>query len=29
MSSLFNKLLVLVYVVAFAAIALDIFYWRP
>lgn len=29
MSSLFNKLLVLVYVVAFAAIVLDIFYWRP
>lgn len=29
MSSLFNKLLVLVYVVAFVVIALDIFYWRP
>jgi hypothetical protein len=29
MSKIFNKLLVLVYVVAFAAIVLDIFYWRP
>lgn len=29
MSKIFNKILVLVYVVAFAAIVLDIFYWRP